>query len=326
MRRDILPPYFHPTRVMFVDDNLGFMRSVTSGLPDSLCFDVFLTPEEALKQVNQPHSRPQLMEECFSVQDDLWFLDLNVLEHEIKRKDRFERLSVVLIDYAMPTMNGLEFSAQIADKDLRRVLLTGVADEKTAVQAFNDGLIDQYVPKTKLARPGGLMPYIEEMQRRYFEQFMERTCAMLNLPPPEFSCDPAFKQRFFEIVRTQQVVEYYFVTNPTGYLMLRSDGSMLRLVVDYAGYVDKQCQLVRDYGIPETVARRIAQGDIPYFYEHPRDYLGNEKFPWDEFVFTGESANTWRFALVQNPPADIDFEPTESSYDVFLEGWRQSGQ
>ena len=126
-----------------------------------------MSPDEALDIVNIPHPRPPLADLCFFQEGNLIRLDLNVLEQEIKHIDRFKRISAMLVNYAMPTMNGLEFCAQLTDRDVRRVLLTGVADEKTAVQAFDAGLIDHYLPKAKLSSPGGVVPYILDQQQRY---------------------------------------------------------------------------------------------------------------------------------------------------------------
>ena len=127
-----LPPYYHPTTVCFVDDNYSFLRSIGMDLPDDWPYISFLQPEDALAVINQPEPTPPLAERCFSMDNSdpsapLIHMDLPALEQEIKLVDRFRRVSVLLVDYAMPTMNGLEFCEQVANQDIKKALLTGVA-------------------------------------------------------------------------------------------------------------------------------------------------------------------------------------------------------
>ncbi len=61
-----------------------------------------------------------------------------------------ETYSVVLLDYSLPRMNGLEVLERIRELDLAVpvVMATGQGDERIAVQAMNAGAID-YVTKTR---------------------------------------------------------------------------------------------------------------------------------------------------------------------------------
>src|SRR5436190_5003491 len=57
--------------------------------------------------------------------------------------------AVVVADMQMPEMNGLEFlkKAQAAAPDTVRLMLTGNADQKTAVDAVNDGHVFRFLSK-----------------------------------------------------------------------------------------------------------------------------------------------------------------------------------
>ncbi len=59
------------------------------------------------------------------------------------------RADVVVSDFMMPGMNGLEFLAQVRDLDpeLPRVLLTGYADKENAIRAINEVGLFQYLEK-----------------------------------------------------------------------------------------------------------------------------------------------------------------------------------
>lgn len=320
-------PYYHPTTICFVDDNHAYIDSLIANAPSDWSVLAFTSPEEALQVINQPEELEPLAERCFSIdttdpQRPVVRLHVNALEQEIKSVQRYSRISAVLIDYAMPTMDGLEFCAQIADKRIRRGLLTGVADEKAAVAAFNKGLINRYIPKQDIDSIEQITPHVQRMQRDYFAKLTERISSSLSLHPPAILAEPELRPVFDEIVRKQKVVEYYLAYDPDGYLMMRADGTLLRLVIINAAQLGEQVNLAEQYDAPGRLLRRLRKGkSILYLYDHPRDYLGHERYPWEEVTLRAQridAQNTWYLGIAENPPADIDFNPAECSYNHYL--------
>src|SRR5689334_4738053 len=57
--------------------------------------------------------------------------------------------AVVMADMQMPGLNGVEFLKQVEVKapDAIRIMLTGNADQKTAVDAVNDGHVFRFLTK-----------------------------------------------------------------------------------------------------------------------------------------------------------------------------------
>ncbi len=53
----------------------------------------------------------------------------------------------VVVDYNIPSKNGLEVLKALGQWQGSRMLLTGFEDLSIAVKAFNEGLIDQFIPK-----------------------------------------------------------------------------------------------------------------------------------------------------------------------------------
>lgn len=69
--------------------------------------------------------------------------------------------AVVVADMQMPEMSGIEFlkKAQLAAPDTVRLMLTGNADQKTAIDAVNDGHVFRFL--TKPCPPPTLVPALE---------------------------------------------------------------------------------------------------------------------------------------------------------------------
>ena len=70
-------------------------------------------------------------------------------EEGLKRIEENGPYAVIVSDYSMPGMNGIEFlcRAKETDPDSVRMMLTGSADMTTAIQAVNEGSIFQFHPK-----------------------------------------------------------------------------------------------------------------------------------------------------------------------------------
>ena len=151
MNRGIRPFYF-PTTVAIVDDSPDFLANLSLNLDPTLAFRVFDSPADTLTALTSEQANTPGPERFFSVYQhreehsfDHHVIDLNMsrIHREVFNDRRFERYSVVVVDYDMPEIDGLEFCRKLEHFPLRKVLLTGKADEKLAVQAFNEGIIDR---------------------------------------------------------------------------------------------------------------------------------------------------------------------------------------
>lgn len=82
--------------------------------------------------------------------------------------------SVVISDQQMPEMDGVAFLKKVATRspDAVRMMLTGNADQETAVQAINDGNIFRFL--TKPCQPEDLLAAINEAKEQYRLRRAER--------------------------------------------------------------------------------------------------------------------------------------------------------
>src|SRR5581483_1391630 len=86
---------------------------------------------------------------------------------EIKR--RGEPVAVILADYRMPQLNGIEFLEQAMDlfPRARRALLTAYADTDAAIQAINVVDVDHYLLKPWDPPEEKFYPVVDELLEQW---------------------------------------------------------------------------------------------------------------------------------------------------------------
>src|SRR5690606_33452954 len=146
--------FYYPTQTILVDDDPDFLDAVSLLLHSSTSYRLFQSAKQALTHVNGSNQHVEMIRRCYSSyktgpfdSDTLNHVDINEIYKEVYNSERFLPPTVVVVDYSMLEMNGLEFCIALSNPYVKKILLTGQADTDLAVQAFNDRLIDQYISK-----------------------------------------------------------------------------------------------------------------------------------------------------------------------------------
>ena len=227
---------YYPTKVVFLDDNLDFL----DGLKDVLDFTqasyaFFSHPEDALRAINEEYkpdslvkrhvqSYPSMEEAEHGILD----VNLNELYKEAYNPKRFEQISTLVVDYDMPAMDGLEVCRQIKHPNIQKILLTGVADEKMAVGAFNDGIINQFIRKQESNVLDTINAVVAKAQQNYFLDVLSIIRQSVRNNPeglPTAIFDPAFVKMFHGLLTKYKIAEYYQFERVGSYLLLDADGN-----------------------------------------------------------------------------------------------------
>ena len=323
-----LAPYFHPTTFCFVDDNERFLDSLQLELPDSMALRVFTHPEPALEFVNHYRGRAPIAENALALdragnRSAPLHPDISLIEAELANTERFARVSVALVDYAMPSMNAVEFFDRMTDPYTRRAMLTGVADERLAVDLFNEGRLHHFLQKQRAQDIDALVGYMLDMENEYFRQSLARLRLALDLHTSHLFEDPAIAAHVQQVMSQERLVEYYYVDDPSGFLLLRADGSVVRLIILTPAERAAQVAFARQHGAPSALQRALERGEIVCSSggDSPANYFGSESYPWDEFVVAAQAlagSVPWLVGIQHDPPIDIDLDPRRSSYDTYL--------
>src|SRR4051812_25676230 len=134
-------------------------------------------------------------------------------------KLRGDAVAVLLADYRMPQMNGIEFLEQAMDlfPRARRALLTAYADTEAAIQAINVVDVDQYLLKPWEPVDEKLYPVVDSMITAWKES---RDAAVddVRIVGHHWSA-PSYKARDF-LARNAVPYRWYSVEEPEGQRLL----------------------------------------------------------------------------------------------------------
>jgi CheY-like chemotaxis protein len=284
-------PFYHPTRVVFVDDDPAFLNLVPLRLASTVPFLRFDSPYDLLEELSSARLQAVLDLDWWDAYpadgarggvEEVVALDRSALHLRVFNRVRFGLVSVLVIDYQMPEMTGLDLCRKLAHLPCKRILLTGQADEALAVRAFNEGLIDLYLPKLHPRLDEELNLAIQRFQFDYLEQATDLIRRVLQSADPVVWGDAAFARFFHRLCEERGAVEYYTVHDPKGYLLVdvRGRGELL-LLFEY-GDLAAQCAAAIASRAPEEVIRGLEDRRAALYFGRERGDCVLSPEQWQE--------------------------------------------
>jgi CheY-like chemotaxis protein len=307
-------PYYHPTTTAIIDDSPDFLANLGLNLDSSLAYRIFESPLTALTALGSVDANAVGPERFFTMYEgreppscDHHVIDLNIarIYREVFNDKRFQRFSVVVVDYDMPEMDGLELCRRISQSPARKILLTGKADEKIAVQAFNEGIIDRYIPKQDPNLASVLREAISDMQTVYFANVERMMEDALAIGPLHFLRDPFFAELFRKLSADMNIVEFYLCSSPEAMLMIDAQGASTKLLVCNDAMMQLHYQVAFDNAAPPELLDALSKGSVvPYFWRSRGLYTPQYASSWKDYVFPSSECNglqRYRYALAEEP-------------------------
>ncbi|TAG27050.1 MAG: response regulator [Burkholderiales bacterium] len=252
--------------MVFLDDETPYLEMLAIVLPRDWCIRFYTRMDDYLAQIN---AQALQWEEDVSQHQDIinqWYkgkqLPVLVLDYWRSQSHRYGLPSIAVVDYAMPAANGLEVLKASPPWPPHRVLLTGKADEHTAVAAFNDGLIDRYVTKQTPDLAQQLVSALRQHYNAALDSHESIWRNILRRSQQQALHDRAVQQAVKEWLKAQHCVEYVVIPEPFGLLALDAEGHahwlQFELHKDLAAAVD----LAQAAGHDAQTLAAITQGQL----------------------------------------------------------------
>lgn len=255
---------FHrPGSVLFLDDDTEYLEMLGMVLPGHWQVELFSRPAAFARRMAGEPARWEADAASQLHMIERWRqgqpLLPQVLRYWANHPQRHQLGKTCVIDYAMPGTNGLEVLETLIDWPGSRVLLTGQADEQVAVQAFNHGLIDQFVPKQAPDITRLLMGALRKLGRAAHPRVNTLWRATLRPAQQSILQIPAVSQAL-QAYTERHWVEYVVLDQPFGLLGMDVEGRCHWLQLEPMSSLDELAELVGSAGLGLEMVRAVATG------------------------------------------------------------------
>lgn len=252
---DNLPYCYFPSKIVCIDDSLDALDAIKMNLDRSIAsYQFFHNPMDALDYLNKKEKISLLFDRV--IETSGYPVDEKViynLYQEIYNSQRYEVISTIIVDYEMPGMTGLELCRQIKDSSIKKILLTGLAEEEHVIEAFNKGIIDFYIRKHDPHAYDKLEQYVYEAQHKYFNSLTEVHINSIlknwNAYDKDITAlyDPIFINFFKGFIKEHQINEYYLIDLTGSFLYLTETGKVGALFVYNEEKLEENYEVLEDF-------------------------------------------------------------------------------
>jgi len=235
-----LPLFSYPSTIVCVDDNELFLNVLSRLLSINNSVMSFGLPQESidfLEKYTPLLQKTNFTRGCMETDkyDMLNHMPVDLSAGELLslrgNPDRNLEITVLVADYNMPDINGIELCRKLSHLPMKKILLTGEADNELAVTAFNEGIIDAFIRKESQS----LVKDIEFHTQRLIQQyFFENTKRLRNHLETDFFLplsDPCFSAFFTEWCSQNNIQEYYLIDKQGNILLINEDGEKIYFIV-----------------------------------------------------------------------------------------------
>lgn len=295
----LLPIYQHPALVVLIDDNQSYLDSVAFQLDTRIICKTFTDTKVAIHWIKSACQHYQsdathpihvsYDDETSSLERRNAAIDLNEIYCTVLNKQRFTIPAVIVVDYAMPQMNGLELCKALQHIPCKKILLTGQADEKVAVDAFNNKLIDQFIKKNDPAAINRLELAINSLKKVFFTEQTSTLNDLLTRHTYTFLADAAIASLVDQIYQDHGFVEHYLFPNPSGILFIDINGKAKLLVVETEASLMAHYEMAQHQNAPaELLIALKRQQLIPFFSDSDGVYDSSMHDKWISYCLPSQ--------------------------------------
>lgn len=276
---------FFKTKVLLIDDDPLIMEAIKRALPKHEVITC-QSPEEAFAILECNEIRIKTL--LSAKQSPIAFMRAYKKDPNI--------ISMVFIDYSMPTMTGVELINKLGASLLQKVLLTGHADLKVAVALFNKGLIQQFISKDE----PNLLERLENSIVTFKERFLQQFCPIDNNKEQA----AVNKQLFEHLMKNIDLADYdscFPVGSEGNYYVRKDEQGTLFLSVKEKDQ-KKFAAIARDHALDEEIVTGLDSGrsTLAFLFntkDVPVELWGEHMVAAEKVIANGRP---YYFAMVKN--------------------------
>ncbi|MBA2657322.1 MAG: response regulator [Tatlockia sp.] len=294
------------TQIVLIDDNKLFLNALDCALSDTYQVNSFLDPYKAIDYIASSYEESLMINasnfviEVTDEDDDnlnCYSVEFPKIKNLIDNAKKNNTISVVIVDYTMPLMNGIEFCEKIAHLPILKIMLTGHADFNIAIDAFNRGIIDRFLVKGSSNMDEAITENIDSMQSEFFEKHSYPLLNCLSATKNTLINSSEYKEHFREIIQQLNAIEYYMLDSLGSYLIISEQGIHYYFVVLLDMQLDVFIDIAKNSHATPDLLKKIESKMYAPILLKEEDY----KIPvpnWNSILHSIEKKNEYYSCLI----------------------------
>lgn len=287
----IMPVCYHPAIVLSVDDDKGFLKLLTAEVSDKLALLCFERPEEALEYTKNKHHYLPFTSRCLIEKPDSVQFDLMSIRNEIYNPNRFKEISIVITDYDMPHITGIdlirnmEFPAEIAQ--YAHILLTGKISDEFKAKIAKLGINGVYIGKDDPYYIDKLLELIKKRTEKIFQWYSYIPARILSRNDEEktsFLFDGNFIELFNTYLYENNICELYIFDRQGSYLFLDDHARLSWLFIRNEKGIENTAKAAAQYGAPKSIIDKIKTKKVILSLYEKEDFERRSSIDWDKYL------------------------------------------
>lgn len=217
---DTLPLFHYPGRRLWVDDDVTLLKMMMFSFGEDN-INTFNSARECLAYValksNEENPSDILINNLINF-DTAEIRDLS------NNLDLDNEITVMIIDYNMPEMDGISLAKATSHLPIQKILLSGNIQDAEITLALKHNIIQRFVQKGESQMHAKLTDSLNTLAVDYFKQKTKPLMSQLKTESRLALSDKGFIEFFNEFCASNSIKEYYFVEKQGGFLCIDEEG------------------------------------------------------------------------------------------------------
>jgi CheY-like chemotaxis protein len=306
-----IPAFYFPTTLICVDDDPIVLEGYKVLFSD-LFECKFLTDSQDALQLFTSYKPRICIDGFLSIVNDYEVeqpqfqsvaeLHLSHIRRIMNDKDRNHEISLLLADYYMPRVNGLELCENIMTQPCMKMLLTGTNDYLTVLRARNKGIIDYFANKSDSIEQ--IKEAIHELSIRYFCNLTRKIIYHLTAGGTAPIMDVEFIKYFQNIWADNLFSEFFLYDKNCSFILADKHKRRCALIVHNDSSLDEFISVVSEYNMTGLLIEQVRSREVIPFFGFDKmlgdiDIHDIKKYLYPATVIHGK--NNYYVSLVEIP-------------------------